>query len=57
LRVRGDTKIGELVRIVMIVIRIIDDCNGSNNNNNDDDDDDDDDDDVRDKEIMIPVII
>ena len=53
MRVRGDTKIGELVRIVMIVIRIIDDCNGSNNNNNDDDDDDD----VRDKEIMIPVII
>ena len=52
---RVDTKIGELVRIVMIVIRIIDDCNGSNNNNNDDDDDDDDD--VRDKEIMIPVII
>ena len=52
MRVRGDTKIGELVRIVMIVIRIIDDCNGSNNNNNDDDDDD-----VRDKEIMIPVII
>ena len=42
----------------MIVIRIIDDYNGSNNNDNHDDDDgDDDDDDVRDKEIMIPVTI